>query len=195
LVDDRELNDDPTNFWIFSEAGLKRVVRRSGWNILKYFTSGSSPSTADPVTAKGDVRAFILAESRLAGPAPGVHLERGWHELEHGASRWTQRRFSVRLELANPLAPATLRFLFHLPEVLLDRRPHTTLWAVVNGFRLPAAVFSMPGEQEYAAALPSVAAGRAEIEFELDAAVSFANDERELGVQVYFTGTPPIRLE
>ena len=40
LVDERELNDDPTNFWIFSEAGLKRMMRRSGWNILNYATAG-----------------------------------------------------------------------------------------------------------------------------------------------------------
>ena len=55
-------------------------------------------------------------------------------------------------------------------------------------------MFSTSGEHEYAATLPSVAAGRVEIEFELDASAAIANDERELGVQVYFTGVPPIHL-
>ncbi len=201
LVDDRELNNDPTNFWIFSEAGLKRIVRRSGWNILKYSTLGRSASTADPVTSQGDVRAYLLAESRLAGPAQAFHLEHGWHELEHGAARWTERRFSARLDIPARLEPATLRFLFHLPEALMERRPHTRLRASVNGSPLPPAEFSTPGEHEYSAALPSVPAGVAVIEFELyfdqDAAAvgPTDSDQRELGVMVYFTGEPAIRLE
>jgi SAM-dependent methyltransferase len=201
LVDDRELNNDPTNFWIFSEAGLKRIVRRSGWNILKYSTLGRSASTADPVTSQGDVRAYLLAESRLAGPAQAFHLERGWHELEHGAARWTERRFSARLDIPATLAPAILRFLFHLPEALMERRPLTRLRASVNGSPLPPAEFSTPGEHEYSATLPSVAAGVAMIEFELhfdqEAAASGPtdSDQRELGVMVYFTGEPAIRLE
>jgi tRNA (mo5U34)-methyltransferase len=195
LVDDRELNNDPTNFWIFSEEGLKRIVRRSGWNILKYATLGGSASTADPVTSQGDVRAFLVAESRLAGPEQGFHLERGWHELEHGASRWTQRLFSVRVDVAAPLAPATLRFVFHLPEAVMERRPHTRLRASINGSPLPQAEFSTPGEHEYSATLPSLAAGVAVIDFELDAATGPTDaDQRELGVMVYFTGEAAVRL-
>src|SRR5579863_560709 len=196
LVDDRELNNDPTNFWIFSEVGLKRIVRRSGWNILKYSTLGVSASTADPVTTQGDVRAYLLAESRLVGPAHAFHLERGWHELEHGTARWTERRFSARLDVPSALAPATLRLLFHLPEALMARRPRTRLQASVNGSHLPPAEFSTPGEHEYTAALPSVPAGVAEIEFELDTAVGPTDaDQRKLGVMVYFTGESAIRLE
>ncbi len=194
LVDDRELNDDPTNFWIFSEEALKRIVRRSGWNIVKYATVGGSVSKADPVTPQGDVRAFLLAESRFAKPA-GLILERGWHELEYGASRWTERRFAVRLEVAAPLAPATLRFLFHLPENLVERRPHTRLRASVNGATLPSADFSTPGEHEYSATIPTLPAGFALIEFELETAIGpTPADQRELGVIVYFTAESPIRL-
>jgi tRNA (mo5U34)-methyltransferase len=195
LVDDRELNNDPTNFWIFSEEGLKRIVRRSGWNILKYATVGGSVSTADPVTPQGDVRAFLLADSRVAIPAQGFQLDRGWHELEYGAARWTERRFSVRLDVDAPLAPATLRFLFHLPEALMERRPHTGLRASVNGSPLPPAEFSTPGEHEYNATIPSLPACVAVIDFELDAATGPTDaDQRELGVMVYFTGEPAVRL-
>jgi tRNA (mo5U34)-methyltransferase len=195
LVDDRELNDDPTNFWIFSEEALKRIVRRSGWNILKYSTFGRSASTADPVTSQGDVRAYILAESRLAGPAQAFHLERGWHELEYGTARWTERRFSVRLDIPVPLGPAALRFLFHLPEALVERRPLTRLRAIVNGSPLLPEEFTAPGEHEYTATIPSVAAGSALLEFELDFAIGpTGEDQRELGVMVYFTGEPAIRI-
>jgi hypothetical protein len=194
LVDDRELNDDPTNFWIFSEEALKRIVRRSGWNILKYSTLGVSAASADPVTSQGDVRAFILAESRFAKPA-GLVLDRGWHELEYGAARWTERRFAARLDVPATLTPATLRFLFHLPEALMDQRPHTQLRAIVNDSPLPPAEFLNAGAHEYSATLPSVPAGVAMIEFELDTAIGpIGADQRELGVIVYFNGESPIQL-
>ena len=192
LVDDRELNDDPTNFWIFSEEALKRVIRRSGWNVVRSFTAG--PAESDPVTSEGDARAFVLAESRLCGNQPGFQLGLGWHELEHGASRWTARRFTAGAELRQALAPATLRFLFQLPDSVVARRPRTVLNAAVNGIRLPASAFHTPGEQEYTATLPSLAAGHVQIEFELDAGVNIEGDERELGVQVYFQGAAPIQL-
>ena len=193
LVDDRELNDDPTNFWIFSEVALERVLRRSGWRVLKSFTRGSAVA-ADPLSPEGDARIYILAES-VAARDTGLRLERGWHELEYGASRWTERRFSVSLRVPNALTPATLRFLFQLPEVLLSLRPRIALWASVNGSRLPAAEFARAGEHEYWATLPSLPAGRVEIDFELDATASIGIDERELGVQVYFNGPPPVQLK
>ena len=33
LLDKREANGDPTNYWIFSPAGLERLLRRSGWSV------------------------------------------------------------------------------------------------------------------------------------------------------------------
>ena len=194
LVDDRELNDDPTNFWIFSEEGLKRLVRRAGWRETGYFTLGKSAGEADPVTEEGDVRAFILAESRFA-IAENLTLGPGWHELEYGSSRWTERRFSVSIDVPQTLAPATLRFTFQIPDSLIAARPKTTLWASVNGLRLPAVEYVTAGEHEYSAVVPSVPEGRVAIEFELAAAARIGSDERELGVQVYFTGASPIQLK
>ncbi len=153
LVDEDELNNDPTNFWIFSEAGLKRLVQRSGWTIRHYTTVGGDPESADPVTKGGDVRAYILAESRVAAPSYGFHLERGWHMLEHHGWRWTERRFSVQLTLSAPLAPATVRFQFHLPERVLAQRPAVTLAVKVNGFPLEPRTFSTPGEHEFTGAV------------------------------------------
>jgi tRNA (mo5U34)-methyltransferase len=196
LVDQDELNDDDTNFWIFSEKGLKRLVQRSGWTVRHYTTVGGNPDAADPVTKAGDTRAYILAESRVAAPACGFHLERGWHRLEHGGWRWTQRRFSVQLTLSAPLASATLRFLFHLPEQVLAQRPAVTLGVKVNGFPLEPRTFSTPGEHEYAAAVPSLAAGTVLVEFELDSALAPADGElRELGgILVDFSGPLPVAL-
>lgn len=63
LVDKDELNNDPTNFWIFSEFGLKRVLSRSGWKIVDFFNVGDvkNSSTSD---MQRDERAFALIESK-----------------------------------------------------------------------------------------------------------------------------------
>jgi hypothetical protein len=196
LVDEDELNHDGTNFWIFSEAGLKRLVQRAGWNIRRFVTVGASTNSADPVTPEGDARAYILAESRLAENTCGLDLERGWHELEHGGWRWTERRFSLRLNLSAPLAPATLRLVFHLSEPVLARRPAVTVEAKLNGQPLPPATFSTPGEHEYTATIAALPAGPAHVEFELDSALApVGGEEREIGgILISFGGPPPVTL-
>jgi 2-polyprenyl-3-methyl-5-hydroxy-6-metoxy-1,4-benzoquinol methylase len=63
LLDWSECNNDPTNFWIFSDAGLRRILDRSGWIIRDYLIIGEKEN-ADPFNAQNDARAFALLESR-----------------------------------------------------------------------------------------------------------------------------------
>ncbi|HLH31358.1 MAG TPA: hypothetical protein VKY31_09160, partial [Terriglobia bacterium] len=35
LLDRREVNDDPTNYWFLSPEAYRRVLKRSGWRILR----------------------------------------------------------------------------------------------------------------------------------------------------------------
>lgn len=192
LVDDDELNHDRTNFWIFSEEGFKRIVRRSGWNVTHYASNGSGRE-GDPVSSAGDVRAFILAQSRYAAAASNLQLEQGWHRAEEGHWRWTARKFSVRLDLALPLAPATLRFVFHIPEVWFQQHPALTMSARINGIPLAPMTFSTPGEHEFVGELPQSSPGPVTAEFELDRALAHTGaDERELGVLVDFSGATPV---
>lgn len=65
LVDERECNNDATNFWMFSEAGLRRILRRTGWDVLDFMTVGNT-TASDPATPGGDERAVCLLRSRLA---------------------------------------------------------------------------------------------------------------------------------
>jgi tRNA (mo5U34)-methyltransferase len=68
LVDRFETNNDPTNFWIFSDAGLKRIIDRAGWDIEAYMTVGNTENS-NPSTWDGDERAFCLLRSRFGVPA------------------------------------------------------------------------------------------------------------------------------
>jgi hypothetical protein len=194
LVEEDELNADETNFWIFSEKALQRVMRRAGWDMVHYTTWGPV-ATADPVTAEGDARAYILAKSRVAAPPRAFRLLRGWHPLEDDAWRWTERVFSVELDIPAPDEDATLRFLFQLPEVVFANTSAVTLSVRINGTPLAPGIYSMPGQHEYVGAVPALDAQVATVEFELDRAIAPTHlDRRELGLLADFSGAAPLGL-
>lgn len=60
LADYVEINNDPSNVWIFTEMGFKRLLKLTGWEILDYKTFG--PTESDPST-EGDQRVFCLLQS------------------------------------------------------------------------------------------------------------------------------------
>jgi tRNA (mo5U34)-methyltransferase len=63
LVAPDETNNDATNYWMFSEAGLRRILHRAGWDIIEFMTLGNVKDS-DPATADGDERAFCYVRSR-----------------------------------------------------------------------------------------------------------------------------------
>jgi len=65
LMHATESNNDATNYWIFSEAGLLRLFDRTGWNVLMRYSVGDT-STSDPVRPDRDERCFALLASRQA---------------------------------------------------------------------------------------------------------------------------------
>ena len=58
-----ECNKDPTNFWIFSEQGLRRILDRTGWDVVDYASVGKT-FKSDPASADADECAFALVRSR-----------------------------------------------------------------------------------------------------------------------------------
>jgi tRNA (mo5U34)-methyltransferase len=64
LLDADECNNDPTNFWIFTDDGLRRLLNRTGWDIINYKVVGGDLRTSDPYSVVGDRRAFCLIRSR-----------------------------------------------------------------------------------------------------------------------------------
>lgn len=66
LLGPDECNNDSTNYWIFSDAGLRRILDRSGWTIEDYLIVGQA-DTADPYTQENDARSFCLIKSRRFG--------------------------------------------------------------------------------------------------------------------------------
>ena len=71
LLDPDELNNDATNYWIFSDMALHRLVRRAGWEVI-YATTVGDTRTSDPTRLDRDERSFLLLRTTrpeiLAGP-------------------------------------------------------------------------------------------------------------------------------
>ena len=198
LLDEFEANGDDSNFWIFSNAGLKRLINRSGWEILDYGTIGDQV-TSDPASNANDERAFCFLRSKHK-PTAKVELLNGWHAAEYGAWHWSERRFSVRLRTRTGVTPCRLRFSFSLPEILLSDTPSISVRASVNGVALPPVSYCFPGGNLYVQSLPEGCIQEGEdvvIEFEVDRSVTgVGGDERELALQVMDSpGSPFVALE
>ena len=186
LLDPCEANNDPTNYWIFSEAAFRRLLDRTYWWVHHYVTAGNT-SQSDPVTWQGDQRVLCLAESLILSRSGTETLLKGWHDVEPGGWRWTEKQFSVAFPGLSRSGPATLRLNFGLPEVALERLGPVTLAATVNGAPLPPETFAHSGEHTYIHKVPATATGRDPIlvEFQLDKAQPPSlDDQRELGLIV-----------
>jgi hypothetical protein len=78
LLDPYEVNQyDATNYWVFSEEGLRRMLKRSGWTVLDYHVIGDADG-AEPASAD-EARAFCLLRSdlRSADTAGGAGVDPG----------------------------------------------------------------------------------------------------------------------
>jgi len=60
-----EANNDPTNFWVFTDVCLKRLLDRTGWHLLSYTTVGNVVDS-NPAAPERDERAFCYLRSRYA---------------------------------------------------------------------------------------------------------------------------------
>lgn len=120
LLEADELNSDETNFWIFNEAGLRRLAARAGWQVERFCVVGASEG--DPDSLDRDARAFCLLRARrwLAN----VELGEGWYEESAEGWRWTAGRFTFTLP-EGEWRRLTLRF--HVPEALATRLPRVRL--------------------------------------------------------------------
>lgn len=61
LLGSEECNDDITNFWIFSDEGLKRLIDRTGWRLLSQLTIGDTMNST-PSDPQRDERAFVFLQ-------------------------------------------------------------------------------------------------------------------------------------
>lgn len=184
LLDADELNDDDTNYWIFSEAGLRRLLKRTRWEICDWHVAGAS-GESDPNSLDRDQRVWCLIRSRYYSLS-NVELLSGWYGPEAAGWRWTGQRFSARLD-AGSARPARIELRFFVPQALIERYGPVTLHATADDAPLPSQTYHESARFTYRATLAKAPTGGAtvQLDFWLDHALPPSEaDERELGVVV-----------
>lgn len=152
FLDADELNGDNSNFWIFTDAALRRLLERAHWRVLASTTVGNI-SDSDPHTLENDERAFCLVESTYGQFE--VKLGQGWHEPEDTGWRWTARTFNATAEHAQKGAFVTAAI--YVPDALIAGYGPITLGLSVNGISVNPQVFSNPGLYTFTRRIPAAA--------------------------------------
>ena len=180
LLAEDELNRDNSNYFIFSEPGLRVMLERTHWEIRDYVSLGDT-SLSDPVRPERDERAFCLLRSRHERLA-NLELLAGWHESEETGWRWTAREFAVRIRAAEGARALTMKL--YISEESMHRLGPLTLTGTIDGRPLLPAVYDAPGAATYVREL-SISPGDLEVHFSLDKALPPEDsDSRERGLIV-----------
>jgi SAM-dependent methyltransferase len=180
LLAEEELNQDNSNYFIFSEPGLRVMLDRAHWRIRDYVSLGDT-SLSDPVRLDRDERAFCLLESRYDRLA-NLELLSGWHESEETGWRWTGREFAVRVRAGVGRRVLTMKL--YVAAESVRRLGAITLRATANGVALLPAVYDTAGMETYLREL-DVQSGEVELRFTLDKALPpDESDDRERGIIV-----------
>jgi 2-polyprenyl-3-methyl-5-hydroxy-6-metoxy-1,4-benzoquinol methylase len=180
LVDEDELNSDNSNFWIFSEAGLRRILRRSYWEVVRFGVVGSAKS--DPNTVENDERAFCLLKSRFG--LANLELVEGWYECETYGWRWTARKFAALVDNSPELGPPRkLRVEGFLAPLVFEHTGPLSLSIRIGSHDLRTVILRQPGPLSLHVEAQSTNTSPLLVEFELDKALRDETvDQRELGL-------------
>jgi hypothetical protein len=187
LLDNREANDDPTNYWIFSPQGLIRLAKRTGWRVMGSCTVG--PKNSTPAAPDGDERMFVLLRSQLCSAPAQVTLLDGWTEPLPQKWAWTEKRFSFDVSLEESRRPESFLLGFIVPDTIAAASP-VTLRCTVNGHPAGSEVFRGHGDKLFEKPLPEAVDHTQPMRFEFTVEHSFSAlpDPRDLGVIMPFTG-------
>lgn len=184
LLDEQEANNDPSNYWVFTEVGLRRLLARTRWEVCDWLVVQPKVGRRATFWEKRE-RAFCLLRSQVADPGSTTRLLCGWHNLEEWTWRWTERKFSAALPVPRRSGTAALTLKFVLPEPVLERLGSLTVSARLGGRQLLPETYHRAGEWVYRRELPiaELPVGAVVAEFELDKALPpDETDQRERGL-------------
>ncbi len=124
---------------------------------------------------------------RTGDPTAARQLVSGFHAIENGAWRWTQRKFEVELAVPPGAAArgAVLEARFTVPPVTIEKVKSQTLTTSVGGTALKPATLDTAGPFTYSREIEpaQLATPTVKIAFELDKALpQEGGDIRELGI-------------
>src|ERR1035441_1597155 len=122
-----------------------------------------------------------------------AQLISGFHDIEGGSWRWTQKQFAVTLRPPAQAARqgAVLELHLTVPEPSIEKLKSLTLTASVGGAALAPETYRKAGAYTYRRDVDAslISGGPLRIDFQLDKAIApGASDLRELGIVVASAG-------
>ncbi len=140
-----------------------------------------------------DEPAGLATMLQAADPRAATQLVRGFHAVESGAWRWTEKSFAVTLHppAGASVKGATLVLKFVFPEVALQKLGPVTLSARVGTQQLSPETIDSAGDKSYSRDVPAsvLKDDAVTVEFTLDKAIPPGGaDIRELGVIMNMVG-------
>jgi len=183
LLDENEIAGDDSNYFVFSDAALRLLLKRTHWQVLDYRNTGAT-GNSEPVRLDRDERVFCLVQSehdRLAD----LELGEGWYPREETGWRWTRRKFSATVPAPALDGPLEIEMEVYVSDELLRQQESFQLDLAVDGTPLAPAVFTHAGAQSFERELPGVRDGRLRLECATSAWLApDASDPRERGIVV-----------
>jgi tRNA (mo5U34)-methyltransferase len=188
LLDHREANNDPTNYWVFSQGGLLRLAKRTGWRVLGWRTAGCTTGS-NPASANADERMFVFLRSQLLSAPAQVTLLSGWTDPLEQKWAWTEKNFSFEVRAEGPRRPPSFLLGFVVPESITNVSP-VTVHCSVNGQFVGTEVYQGSGDKLFEKQLPSGVDHTKPMVFQFSIEHSFdpRPDPRDLGIIMPFTG-------
>jgi tRNA (mo5U34)-methyltransferase len=187
LLDHREANDDPTNYWVFSHQGLMRLAKRTGWRVIGTRLAGAEKSS--PARADADQRMFVFLRSQLCSAPAKVTLLSGWTDPLPQEWAWTEKKFSFEVKLQEARRPDSFLLGFVVPSSIADVSA-VTVHCAVNGQAAGTEVFKGHGDKLFEKKLPEGVdhTQAMRFEFTVEHTADTRPDPRDLGIIMPFTG-------
>ncbi len=181
LLGEEELNRDDTNFWIFSEPALRRLLERTRWEVVEFFTTGDTLAS-DPVSLDHDERAFCLLKSHYGHQH--LDLLEGWHHVEESGWRWTEKRFSARAVNRVGMKHSSVAMRIFAPPQLIEKHGSISLRAKIDDVELEPLVMEEAGIHVFVRKVPRPSE-ETSVVFQLDNVLGAEEGySRELGIIV-----------
>lgn len=178
LLHDSELNQDDSNYWLFSQPGLARLLDRTGWSVVASLNLAGHSGNSQASPFGEDQRAFMVLASKAE--LRGIRMLNGWYGREESGWRWTAPEFSFVIPAAASGA-RTLCLDAYIPPGLHDS---TTLAAVIDGECAGSAPLDGTEFCTIRIPVPARLGSRTllTVECSLSRAVRTGADKRELGL-------------
>jgi len=150
-------------------------------------SAGCSRKTAAPAPGTAEEPGRLANIVRTGDPVAQKQLVSGFHAIENGSWRWTQKKFEVELGVPPGAAQngGLLAAKFTVPPVAIEKLHDQTLSASIAGTSLKTATLDAAGPFTFSREIPAalLTGPTVKVSFELDKAVPTGGaDARELGV-------------